>query len=279
MTLREYRWRDGAADQSMQLSWVPGTDDAPYPFGGKSQEHAVHLSGFFMLTTPVTQALWVHVMGVNPAVRRELCAPVENVSWNDITEAGGFLDRLNASEVRRTLAVDDDSLRFRLPSETEWEYAARGGSHWPDGFAFSGSNNPDVVAWYGPRWMWWRERTSRLLGLRIGWRVLGRRRYALSRPTRTHAVGTKAPNQLGLYDFSGNVWEWCQDVVTDDWRQTPRDGRPYEGPGDERRLRGGCHNNWDLHCTVAWRYGIEPTAHDGDIGVRVVLAQSDREHG
>ena len=68
------------------------------------------------------------------------------------------------------------------------------------------------------------------------------------------------------------MWEWCQDVCIDDAREIPRDGRPYEGSGDERRLRGGCHNNWDLHCTIGWRYGIVPDAHDGDIGVRIVLA-------
>lgn len=91
-------------------------------------------------------------------------------------------------------------------------------------------------------------------------------------PTRINAVGTLAPNQLGIYDMSGNVWEWSQGVSTDDDSLIPNDGRPYEGPGLERRLRGRCHDNWDLHCTVSWRYGIEPEAHDGWIGLRVVLA-------
>ena len=85
-------------------------------------------------------------------------------------------------------------------------------------------------------------------------------------------MGAKAPNQLGLYDMSGNVWEWCQDVCIEDIEALPNDGRPYVGPGTERRLRGGCHSNWDLHCRVWWRYGIEPGAHDGCIGFRVVLA-------
>lgn len=92
------------------------------------------------------------------------------------------------------------------------------------------------------------------------------------RRTRTHPVALKAPNQLGLYDMSGNVWEWCQDVCTDDLNEVPADGAPYLGPGDERRLRGGCHTNWDLHCTVSWRYGITPDAHDSCLGFRVALA-------
>jgi len=82
----------------------------------------------------------------------------------------------------------------------------------------------------------------------------------------------KAPNQLGLYDMSGNVWEWCQDVCIDNVDAVPVDGRPYQGPGNGRRLRGGCHHNWDLHCRVWWRYGIQQDAHDGCIGFRIVLA-------
>ena len=85
-------------------------------------------------------------------------------------------------------------------------------------------------------------------------------------------MATKLPNQLGIYDMSGNVWEWCQDVCVDDIDVVPADGSPYLGPGSERRLRGGCHHNWDLHCRVWWRYGIASDAHDGCIGFRVVLA-------
>jgi formylglycine-generating enzyme required for sulfatase activity len=75
----------------------------------------------------------------------------QNVSWGDITRPGGFLDRAN-ERLLEAVAADDPQLRFRLPSETEWEYAARGGPAWRDNFMFSGSNDPDQVARYGPRW-------------------------------------------------------------------------------------------------------------------------------
>jgi formylglycine-generating enzyme required for sulfatase activity len=276
MRLREYRWRDDAGDHAVRFAWVPGTDNTPFLFGD-SPHAPIDLAGFHIMTAPVTQAFWVHVMGTNPAVRAEPCAPVENVSWHQLMDAGGLLDRLNTSAIRRALAGEDSFLRFRLPSETEWEYAARGGPHWRDGFVFSGSNDPDAVAWYGPRWLPWRAFLARALGPTRGWQLLGRRRFTLRGATRTRAVATKSPNQLGLYDMSGNVWEWCEDVCTDDLARVPTDGRAYVGPGAARRLRGGCHHNWDLHCTVAWRYGIAPEAHDGDIGVRLVFAAAATE--
>ncbi|HJR60065.1 MAG TPA: SUMF1/EgtB/PvdO family nonheme iron enzyme [Vicinamibacterales bacterium] len=235
---------------------------------------AVDVPGFFIATTPVTQALWQLVMGSNPAARPDLRCPVENVSWEHITGPGGFFDRLDASEILPALAAGDADLRFRLPSETEWEYAARGGPHWRDGVAFSGSHDPDAVAWYGPRWTRAHQGLVQLFGWRIAWRLANSLPHR--KPvTRTHPVATKAPNRLGLYDMSGNVWEWCQDVCTDSIDAVPADGRPYPGPGAERRLRGGCHHNWDLHCTVWWRYGSQPDAHDGCIGFRVVLARRD----
>jgi formylglycine-generating enzyme required for sulfatase activity len=129
-----------------------------------------------------------------------------------------------------------------------------------------------MVAWYGRRWHGGHDLLVRVFGWPIAWRLV-HRIPRIPRRTRTHRVATKAGNQLGLHDMSGNVWEWCEDVCTDDLDDLPSDGRPYTGPGVDRRLRGGCHHNWDLHCRVWWRYGIQPDAHDGCIGFRVVLAR------
>ncbi len=266
------RWsfRVSDSDHELRLVPVPGTAGTPFQFGHGPNQRPVEVRDFRISSTPVTQALWTRVMGSNPAVRPDVSCPVENVSWNDVTGPDGFLDRLNAPEYLETIAGQGTALHFRLPSETEWEYAARGGPHWRDGFAFSGSNDPDEVAWYGRRFSAPRRLLVRLLGWRIGWRIAGRGNHW--RPSRTHDVATKAPNQLGIHDMSGNVWEWCQDTCVDDVDKVPRDGSPYPGAGDEKRLRGGCHHNWDLHCTVWWRYGIAREAHDGCIGFRVVLA-------
>jgi formylglycine-generating enzyme required for sulfatase activity len=173
--------------------------------------------------------------------------PVENVSYNGITEAGGFLDLIKASELAgdiRQQAKDYEQLNFRLPSETEWEYAARGGQYWQDGFRFSGSDSIDEVGWY--------DQNS------------GRR---------THEVGLLKPNQLGIYDMSGNLWEWCQDLMVRGISQIPQDGSPSLASGKDRILRGGCHHNWAIHCTVSKRYEIIPDAADECIGFRLVLSK------
>ncbi len=203
------------------------------------------ISDFRISSTPVTQRLWRDVMGSNPAPDDSPRRPVTHVSWEDITRSGGFLDRLNAESSGET---------FRLPTEAEWEYAARGGPHASDGFVFSGSNDIDDVAWYAARFSAWRRLVVRVLGWERGWRLVNV--PPGKNMTHAHDVGSKRPNQLGLYDMTGNVWEWCAD----------------DAGNGERRLRGGCFHNWDIHCTNAFRYAQPADARGPAIGFRVAAS-------
>lgn len=144
--------------------------DAPYAYNDEKPVHQVTLSSFYIGCYEVTQEEWEAIMGENPSKNKGARLPVENVTWGDCQN---FIMRLNEKTGRH----------FRLPTEAEWEYAARGGKD-SRGYRFSGGNDIDPVAWY--------EANS--MGM-------------------THDVGLKAPNELGLYDMTGNVREWCQDLA------------------------------------------------------------------
>ncbi len=193
--------------------------------------HQVTLSSFFIGETEVTQELWQAVMGSNPSYNTgNLLRPVENVSWNDCQI---FITKLN------TLTGQN----FRLPTEAEWEYAARGGfkSH---GYIYSGSDNFNDVAWYST--------------------------------SSSHPVATKAPNELGLYDMSGNVEEWCFD-----WYGS-YSGEPQINPvgpnsGPNRVDRGGSYISGYYDCRVSRRdNGVSPSgtlsSADPDLGLRLAMS-------
>jgi sulfatase modifying factor 1 len=262
----KYSWKADNFDHSIELVYVEGTNGSEFLFGEASERRPIEISSFFLAVVPVTQALWTHVMGGsnNPSRFRGDCKPVENVSWHDVTGPDGFLARINASNIINEIARQMRStakISFRLPSETEWEYAACGGSHRADGFQFSGGNDIESVAWY--------DKNSGGLREAGFWERRPRSNHQLG--TKTHDVGLKAPNRLGIYDMSGNVWEWCHDSFIGDTNRIPSDGTPFLGPSSERVLRGGCHHNWDIHCSVTKRYAIVPEHRDECVGFRLAL--------
>ncbi|MBE6314221.1 MAG: formylglycine-generating enzyme family protein [Bacteroidales bacterium] len=189
--------------------------------------HQVTLSDFMIGKTEVTQELWQAVMGNNPSYYSGNDLPVEQVSWNDCQE---FIKKLNSLT----------GLNFRLPTEAEWEYAARGGNK-SKGYKYSGSNDIGSVAWYDS-----------------------------NSSSKTHAVATKSPNELGLYDMSGNVWEWSSDWYGDysSGSQSNPKG-PSSGSGHVRR--GG---SWGLNarnCRVSDRDNMILDYVSINLGLRLAL--------
>lgn len=228
------------------LIFVEGTNNKPFLFGTESDIQEITIKDFFISKFTVTQIFYEHIMGKNPANNKGNNIPVECISYNEIVMENGFLSQINSSNVKEQINRQQESissLNFRLPSETEWEYAAKGGIHWTDNFTYSGSNNIDEVAWYKDN------------------------SFDKSKP-----VGQKKPNQLGIYDMSGNIWEWCQDYYNLDTNKIPKDGSPCLENSSERILRGGCFHNWAAHCTSTKRYEIMPEFKDPCISFRLVLS-------
>ncbi len=197
---------------------------------GEKPAHQVTLTkDYYIGQTEVTQALWQAVMGNNPSEFKGDNLPVENVSWEDCQT---FITKLNSLT----------GSKFRLPTEAEWEYAARGGKK-SQGYKYSGSNTIGDVAWYND-----------------------------NSGDKTHDVGTKAPNELGIYDMSGNVWEWCQDWYSKDYYSSSPLSNPI-GPssGSHRVRRGGgwYYNAWS--CRVSNRDDFTPGSRYGGLGLRLVL--------
>ncbi|MGM9808082.1 MAG: formylglycine-generating enzyme family protein [Candidatus Onthomorpha sp.] len=207
--------------------------------------HSVTLSDYYIGETEVTQELWQAVMGSNPSrFTGNNQRPVERVSWDDCQE---FIKKLNQLTGKK----------FRLPTEAEWEYAARGGKH-SRGYKYSGSNNADEVAWY------WRNSGDKYLsGEWNDDRIIGNN-------CKTHPVKTKKDNELGLYDMSGNVWEWCNDW----WGcyQSNSQTNPT-GPseGEYRVLRGGGWFHYDGVVRVSYRGYGTPDFRRSSIGLRLAL--------
>jgi formylglycine-generating enzyme required for sulfatase activity len=220
--------RNGAVHNpdGIELVYVEGTD-----IGDTSIE------GFYIGKFEVTQNQWKKIMDNNPSDFKGDNLPVENVSWNDVQE---FLTRLNSATGRN----------YRLPTDVEWEFAARGGTaekSCPDGCEYSGGNELDKIAW-----------------------------YKSNSGERTQPVGMKAPNELGIHDMTGNVWEWCGNVFIFNRPQggagSPQSGVDAPPPVERRAVRGG---SWGSEVPrrlqVSFRTGDAPDYKSHYIGFRVVL--------
>ena len=196
--------------------------------------HQVTLTqDFYLARTEVTQAQWKAVMGTDPADHKGDNLPVEKVSWHDAME---FCMKLNET------GKAPSGWMFTLPTETQWEYAARGGNK-SKGYKFSGSDDLGEVAWC------WDNSSSK-----------------------THPVGQKSPNELGLCDMSGNVYEWClDDWNSDSSKLTAEFTRDDDQNKSNRALRGGRWGNLSRFCRSAYRGYGAPTLHDKNLGFRPAL--------
>ncbi|MBQ7238672.1 MAG: formylglycine-generating enzyme family protein [Bacteroidales bacterium] len=191
--------------------------------------HSVTLSDYSIGQTEVTQALWKAVMGSNPSYFVGDDLPVEEVTWNDCQE---FVRKLNQLTGKT----------FRLPTEAEWEYAARGGCK-SKGYKYSGSNTLGDVAWYTD-----------------------------NSGSKTHEVATKLPNELELYDMIGNVMEWCQDWYGS-YSSNAQTNPAGPSSGLYRVFRGGSWNIKARYCRVSYRNCYTPGDRDNYLGLRLVLSQ------
>ena len=191
--------------------------------------HQVTISSFKIAKYQVTQREWKAIMGNNPCYTQGDELPVSEITWNDANE---YITRLNNATGKN----------YRLPTEAEWEYAARGGKE-STGQKYSGSNDINLVAWY------------------------------TANCAKPQPVGSKTANELGIYDMSGNVWECCSDWYGN-YPQTSQTDPQGPGNGTYRILRGGGYNSYSDWCRVAFRFRVEPNNSIStpiDCGLRLVL--------
>ena len=205
--------------------------------------HKVTLSDYWLGEYPVTQAVWAYVMQgtdmADTAHFKGANRPVEQVSWDDIVEH--FLPKLNAL----TKGVRPAGTEYRLPTEAQWEYAAKGGKYWKTyPVKYSGGDKLNEVGWY-------RENSH----------------------DETKPVGLKTPNLLGLYDMSRNVWEWCEDQWHNNYKGAPTDGSAWvdKEQGSYRVPRGGSYFNFEQLCRPTFRNTFAPSNGDYFIGFRLAL--------
>ena len=194
-------------------------------------EHPVHkvtLDDFYIAKYEMTQKLWSEVMGSNPSFLKGDNLPIDMVNWDNVQV---FIEKLNAKTGKG----------YRLPTEAEWEYAARGGSM-SGGYKYAGGDNIGAVAWY-------KENST----------------------GKTNWVGIKQPNELGIYDMSGNVWEWVSDWYENYMPvvQTNPTG-PFRGA--YKVARGGSWGNAAGGCRVTYRSAEHQTKQNTTLGFRLAMS-------
>jgi len=218
---------------SFDMIWVEGSDN--FLFQGEKQ---IRLDGFYVAKFPTTQALYQAIIGTNPAHFKGDNKPVEQVNWFD---AVAFTEKLS----------DLTGKKYTLPSEAQREYATKGG-RLSKGYEYAGSNTIDEVACYRKNSCDKGEKDAD---------------YG------THNVGRYKPNELGIYDMSGNVREWCVDDWQDNWEGIPENGSAWvESPrATSRVLRGGSWGNYATNCRVAYRINDAPDDRNNYFGFRLSL--------
>ena len=218
----------------LEMIWVPGGafqmgDEIGGGLENELPVHEVVLDGFYMGLCPVTQGQWMKQMPENPSRFQGADLPVEQVTWHDVA---AFIRKLNAAH--------DGRYNFDLPTEAQWEYAARSGGRTE---LYAGGDDIFNLAWF--------EENS---------------------GGRTHAVGKKAPNGLGLFDMSGNVWEWCRDTfVAHAYARHAARNPVVEIDGSDRVIRGGSWNldAWSARCSR--RFSFRSDLFGAGLGFRMAM--------
>lgn len=252
-----------------RMRWIPpgqfmmgSPEDEPGRWEDEGPEHSVVISkGYWLFDTPVTQALWVAVMGENPSEFQSSMRPVEQVSWDD---SRTFIDKLNGLKV---------GLELSLPSEAQWEYACRAGSEtalYSGEIEIMGEHNApalDAIAWYGGN-------SGHEFDLEKGWDSSSwdEKQYTHTQAG-TRTVGLKAPNGWGLYDMIGNVWEWCEDGKGEYSSEAVKNPLRPGGAGAERVIRGGSWSREARSCRAACRLWGDPGVRSISLGFRPARVQ------
>lgn len=207
-------------------TFVMGLDESMAEHSYETPEHQVTLSDFRIGKFEVTQKLWVAVMGDNPGSVKGDDLPVESVSWNDIQL---FIERLNKMTGRK----------YRLPTEAEWEYAAKGGNK-SAGYIYIGGNKPDSETW-----------------------------NFNNSDNKSHEVGLLMPNELGIYDMGGNVQEWVQDWYAHYSEKAQKNPKGAKKSDIGKIIRGGCFSNLPEYNKPGCRFVSNPNFKSPFIGFRL----------